>query len=135
MNDRKRTKTPPQIPKEAADDIPKEAAADKELDRTDTNQGAKSREHNQLAPPVSPKQAEPKNFLQWLDQLKFQFGKNLIGWCLTLIVGLSLIDFFWVGADPERNALGPAIELLKLVTTTALGFVFAKSQLDNYNDQ
>lgn len=126
MNDHKRPKTPPPIPRDAADD--------RELDRNGANQDGQHQEPYKIAAAVPPKQAEPKNHPQWLAQLKFQFGKNLIGWCLFLIVGLSLIDFFWVGASPEKNALNPAIELLKLVTTTALGFVFAKSQIDDDKD-
>ncbi|CAB0693879.1 hypothetical protein [Corynebacterium diphtheriae] len=126
MNGSNRPKTPPVIPKDATDD--------RELTSHGHSQGAQQVEQYKNASAVSPKQPEPKNYPQWLDQLKFQFGKNLIGWCLFLVVGLSLIDFFWDGSDPESNALGPAIELLRLVTTTALGFVFAKSQFDDGKD-
>lgn len=127
MSDTNRPKTPPSIPEDAVND--------RELDRNADSKSAQPAAQFNGASPVPPKQAEPKNYPQWLDQLKFQFGKNLIGWCLFLIVALSLIDFFWAGSNPDSNALGPAIELLKLVTTTALGFVFAKSKFDDDADK
>lgn len=120
-------KTPPPIPESAADD--------RELSQLEDGYGQKGVEHRRAGTPIPPKQAEPRNHNQWLDGLKFEFGKNLIGWCLFLIVALSLVDFWWDGADPHSNAIGSTIELLKLVTTTALGFVFAKSQMDNSTDK
>ncbi|MHB2252019.1 hypothetical protein [Corynebacterium aurimucosum] len=78
---------------------------------------------------VEPTQREPRPFHELVDYKKLQFGQMLIGWCIFLIVALSLIGYFWDGADPNGNELGTAIELLKLVTTTALGFVFAKTQI------
>ncbi|WKE60134.1 hypothetical protein [Corynebacterium tuberculostearicum] len=120
MSSSKSPKTPPAIPKDAADD--------RVLDGDSSNHVTNRLECYGDAPAVAPKQAEPKNHTQYLEGLKFRFGKNLIGWCLGLVVLLSLIDFFWDGAEPRANALGPAIELLKLVTTTALGYVFAKAQ-------
>ncbi|MDD7586175.1 MAG: hypothetical protein SPK00_05445 [Corynebacterium glucuronolyticum] len=78
---------------------------------------------------VEPSQREPRPFHELVDYSKLQFGQKLIGWCIFLIVALSLIGYFWEGADPNGNELGIAIELLKLVTTTALGFVFAKTQI------
>lgn len=74
-----------------------------------------------------PPQAQPQNHGQWLDGLKFGFGKLLIGWSLAAVVGLCIVQFVW-GSPDRDGTLTPAIELLKLVTTTALGFVFAKSQ-------
>lgn len=92
---------------------------------------------------VEPSQREPRPFHELVDYSKLQFGQKLIGWCIFLIVALSLIGYFWDGADSNGNELGTAVELLKLVTTTALGFVFAKTQLpaqqskkdDKDNDQ
>lgn len=78
---------------------------------------------------VEPSQPEPRPFHELVDYSKLQFGQKLIGWCIFLIVALSLIGYFSNGADPNGNELGTAIELLKLVTTTALGFVFAKTQI------
>lgn len=74
-------------------------------------------------------QPQPKSFPEWLDLSKLQFGQKLIGWCIFLIVVLSLVDFAWQRANQDENPLAPAIELLKLVTTTALGFVFAKADM------
>lgn len=84
---------------------------------------------NEEASPVGPWQREPRPFHELVDYSKLQFGQKLIGWCIVLIVALSLIGYFWDGADPNSNELATAIELLKLVTTTALGFVFAKTQI------
>lgn len=81
------------------------------------------------AAPVEPSQREPRPFHELVDYSKLQFGQKLIGWCIFLIVALSLVGYSWDGADPEGNELATAIELLKLVTTTALGFVFAKTQI------
>ncbi|CAB0672937.1 hypothetical protein FRC0028_00055 [Corynebacterium diphtheriae] len=78
---------------------------------------------------VEPSQPEPRPFHELVDYSKLQFGQKLIGWCIFLIVAFSLIGYFSNGADPNGNELGTAIELLKLVTTTALGFVFAKTQI------
>ena len=81
------------------------------------------------APPMVPIQGEPRPIHELLDYSKLQFGQKLIWWCIFLIVVLSFIGYFWDGANPGGNELSTAIELLKLVTTTALGFVFAKTQV------
>lgn len=81
------------------------------------------------AAPVEPSQREPRPIHEILDYSKLQFGQKLIWCCVFLIVILSLIGYFWDGANADGNELGAAIELLKLVTTTALGFVFAKTQV------
>lgn len=78
---------------------------------------------------VEPSQREPRLFHEIVDYSKLRFGQRLIWCCVFLIVALSLIGYFWDGANPNGNELGTAIELLKLVTTTALGFVFAKTQI------
>lgn len=74
---------------------------------------------------VTPRQPEPTNFVDHIDYSKLQFGQKLIGWCLFFIIALSLVGYF---VEKEGTQLSVAIELLKLVTTTALGFVFAKTQ-------
>lgn len=80
---------------------------------------------NGRASAVKPIQPEPKTFGDHLDLSKLQFGQKLIGWCIFLIIVLSLVDYFY---GREGTQLTAAVELLKLVTTTALGFVFAKTQ-------
>jgi hypothetical protein len=67
---------------------------------------------------------EPKNWAQKLAYNKLQYGQRLIGWCLFLIVALTLLDYFF---SRNSSAISNTIELLKLVTTTALGFVFART--------
>lgn len=73
---------------------------------------------------VRPWQPEPKNFRDALDLSKLQFGQKLIGWCIFLILVLTLIGHY---TPNDESLLSSTIELLKLVTTTALGFVFAKT--------
>ena len=48
---------------------------------------------------------------------------------------LSLIGYFSTGAGNEESEPGPAIKVLKLVTTTALGFVFAKTEIAAQHDK
>ncbi|QDZ41965.1 hypothetical protein [Corynebacterium sp. sy039] len=79
---------------------------------------AHSHNANQSEPLV-----RPKSFTEYLDYSKLQFGQKLIAWCIFLICLLSVISHFW-----NSGEISAAIELLKLVTTTALGFVFAKTQ-------
>lgn len=81
------------------------------------------------ARPVEPSQREPRPFRELVDYSKLQFGQKLIGWCIFLIVALSLISHFSNGVASVGNKLDAAIELLKLVMTTALGFVFARTQI------
>ena len=73
--------------------------------------------------------ARPRPFRELVDYSKLQFGQKLIGWCIFLIVALSLISHFSNGVASVGNKLDAAIELLKLVMTTALGFVFARTQI------
>ena len=67
---------------------------------------------------------EPKTWAQRLAYNKLQYGQKLIRWCILLIVALTLINYF---CPRNSGAMGNTIELLKLVTTTALGFVFART--------
>lgn len=77
---------------------------------------------------VKPNQPEPNSFRDVLDLSKLQFGQKLIGWCISLILLLTIIGHF---SDGDGTILSSTIETLKLVTTTALGFVFAKSMADD----
>lgn len=81
---------------------------------------------NGKAPAVRPAQPEPKTFRDALDLSKLQFGQKLIGWCIFVILALTIIGHFW---PRDSSILSSTIELLKLVTTTALGFVFAKTMV------
>ena len=67
---------------------------------------------------------EPKTWAQRLAYNKLQYGQKLIAWCIFLIIVLTLINYFW---PRNSGAIGNTIELLKLVITTALGFVFART--------
>lgn len=109
---------------------PIEGDVDKELNGVKARaEGEAARTHG-VGQSVPAAQAEPKNFLQRVDFEKLKFGQKLIGWCLFLIVALTLVGYFVKGDGPEVDLLRSAIELFKLVTTTALGFVFAKTQID-----
>lgn len=98
------------------------------IDVESEKSGRKYQAVDREAKPIPTVQPEPKEFSDFLDFSKLQFGQKLIGWCIFLIVVLSLISYFWAGVSSGSAELRAAIEMLKLVTTTALGFVFAKSQ-------
>lgn len=103
-----------------------------EVDRAlhNFNEGSKpTAGEPQDATPIAPVQYEPRTYHEIADYSKLQFGQKLILGCIILIVVLSILGYFWEGANPERQELHTAVELLKLVTTTALGFVFAKTQI------
>lgn len=72
----------------------------------------------------TPSAPEPKNFVErtFLDRLNF--GKAVVGWSIALLVILSITGYF----HPRDSVLlSNSIEILKLICTTALGFVFARS--------
>lgn len=60
-----------------------------------------------------------------MDGWKVKFAFWLIGCCLGLAIILTLVETFF--RPPELNEFGGMIDLLKLVGTTALGFVFGRS--------
>lgn len=60
-----------------------------------------------------------------MDGWKVRFAFWLIGSCLVVAVGLTTIDIY---LRPEgSDGFGGMVDLLKLVGTTALGFVFGRS--------
>lgn len=81
-------------------------------------------EGNGGAPAIRATQGEPQTFGDRLNLAKLEFGQKLIGWSVSLIVVLSLIGYFF---DRDSTMISGTLEMLKLVTTTALGFVFAKT--------
>lgn len=60
-----------------------------------------------------------------MDLSKLTFAIKLIAWALIGIVGLSAAQTY-IPALGEPS-LAPAIDTLKLIATTALGFVFGRS--------
>ncbi|MBM7824577.1 hypothetical protein JOD55_000404 [Arcanobacterium pluranimalium] len=88
-------------------------------------------EHQTDSKVSSTSQQEPHPFHEIVDYSKLQYGQRLICCCICLVVILSVIGYAWGGDDPSRSELHSAIELLKLVTTTALGFVFAKTHTES----
>lgn len=82
-----------------------------------------------LATPTSPTASEPKNFKDGLTLARLKFGQNLVGWCVFLIVVLSVVGYFFPGAKErplDSQLLEGTIDILKLIATTALGFVLAR---------
>lgn len=62
-----------------------------------------------------------------MDRTKLQFGMYLIAGCLALVVILSAVQYFWPRELADASALSNALDVLKLVATTALGFVFGRT--------
>ncbi|MDO5099670.1 MAG: hypothetical protein Q4D85_13095 [Corynebacterium sp.] len=79
--------------------------------------------------PVLAPKTEPQTYSELVDLSKLKFGQKLIYLCIVLVVILCLVDYFGSRAGFGGVELGHVIEMLKLVTTTALGFVFAKTQV------
>lgn len=69
--------------------------------------------------------AEPKNMEERLSWSRFTFAQQLVGWCIFLILVFSIIGHFFPKDDSPL--ITGAIDTLKLILTTALGFVFAKA--------
>lgn len=102
-------------------------AVDKEEDEVLPAGNDSSSPQAESVPPARMKEAvvpEPKTWAQRLAYNKLQYGQKLIAWCIFLIFVLTLIDYFF---SKNSSAISNTIELLKLVTTTALGFVFART--------
>lgn len=75
-------------------------------------------------PPTKTRTREPITFDQFSEHLKFEFGKKLIVLCIVVIAILSVIGYM----NPRDSPLlQDALSLLKLIATTALGFVFARA--------
>jgi len=62
-----------------------------------------------------------------VDRLKLHFATRLILGCLLAVVLLSGAQYALQGVLPEVGELAAAIDWIKLVATTALGFVFGRS--------
>ncbi|WP_276848905.1 hypothetical protein [Corynebacterium pyruviciproducens] len=85
----------------------------------------------QLATSSSLKHApnyEPKTLPEFVGLSKLRFGQKLIGWCIFLIVALTLISAF---TRADGSILQSTIDVLKLITTTALGFVFGRTKMSD----
>lgn len=109
---------PPTVTADENDDFP-------------TSNGAQASNGNR-AQPVKPRTPEPKNFGERLDWSKLEYGKKLIGWCIFFIIGLTLVSYFH---PRDSGVINSSLEMLKLITTTALGFVFAKSIYDKDSNE
>lgn len=76
------------------------------------------------ARPQTPAAPEPRNFGERTFLERLNFGKAVVGWSIALLVVLSIVGYF----HPRDSLLiSNTIEILKLICTTALGFVFARS--------
>lgn len=67
---------------------------------------------------------EPISYDQFREHLKFEFGRQLILLCLLAIIVLSVVGYMMPRDSP---LLQDALNVLKLIATTALGFVFARA--------
>lgn len=63
---------------------------------------------------------------EFLDLSKLKFGQKLIAWCIFLILVLTLLSAFYF--EDGFQVIGSSIDLLKLIATTALGFVFGRTK-------
>lgn len=83
---------------------------------------------------VTPDQKEPgkpKNFGEFMLQLRFNFGTKMLGICILLIVVISLVGYF----NPrDSQLLNSALETLKLVATTLMGYLFGSGSLGLHKD-
>lgn len=73
---------------------------------------------------VKPPHSEPTTFTELIDWDKLKYGQNLIACCILLLFVASLIGYF---TDRNNAFLSNLVEVLKLICTTALGYVFAKT--------
>lgn len=62
-----------------------------------------------------------------MDKEKLKFARYLIFICVGAVIVLSLIQFFFQHLFSEISSLSPAIDMAKLLATTALGFVFGRT--------
>lgn len=97
--------TPPEVPADALEDIPP-AGEEKYVEEKD---------------PGAAHQRE-------LDRSKLRFGQWLIFSCLGVVVILSGVQYGLQDVFEGDVSMNPAIDLVKLIATTALGFVFARTR-------
>ena len=67
-----------------------------------------------------------------MDKVKLTFSISLITGCLVVYVGLSILQYWMQARFTDAAPLTSAMDLLKLIATTALGFVFART-IENDN--
>lgn len=113
---------------EVVEEVDREFASSNDGEGYDNSTQIVGQQYDATLEPIAAKQPQPKSYSDFVDYSKLRFGQYLICCCIALIFALSLIGYFYDGAH-NGNEIGTAIELLKLVTTTALGFVFAKTQI------
>lgn len=73
---------------------------------------------------MAPRGYEPKNLGKHISIKRLNFAQWLIGSCVFLITVLALVGYFF---PRESDLLSGAVDTLKLIVTTALGFVFART--------
>lgn len=76
---------------------------------------------------AEPKTYEPKTLTERLSIERLTFAQKLIGWCIAFIIILALVQHIWSNAD---SPLPDAIDILKVIVTTALGYVFGRAASD-----
>ena len=79
---------------------------------------------SELAAKMAPRGYEPKNLGEHISLERLNFAQQLIGLCVSLITALALVGYFF---PRESDLLSGAVDTLKLIVTTALGFVFART--------
>lgn len=61
-----------------------------------------------------------------LEKSKLRFAIRLTAGCTVAAVAVGMVEYFWPSGDPSAT-LTSVGDLLKLLATTALGFVFGRS--------
>lgn len=83
---------------------------------------------------VEPGQKEPgqpKNFGQAMLRSRFNFGTKMLGVCIFWIIVISFVGYF----NPrDSQLLNNALETLKLVATTVMGYLFGSGSLGLHKD-
>ncbi|ARD42505.1 hypothetical protein [Actinomyces gaoshouyii] len=67
---------------------------------------------------------EPRTLEEKMSLSRLTFAQQLIGWCVLVLFVMALCQHF---APRDGSLIGSAMDTLKMVVTTALGFVFGRS--------
>lgn len=111
------TKSSPDI------EIPADISEDEPFDNVPDGEQTKSPQ------PLNPagKQIDPEKKHSWdVENFKNASAQNIVMFCLLCIFIFAIIQFSWPGAD-GGDAMSKASDVFKLISTTALGFLFGRN--------